>query len=266
MPVRTINYTGRKHLRHEDARITLREDKDGHAFDASLHLEKYDLPDGSRVYVEAYRQTRYMRFDFGRIGAIHDPDDRHLTDLDSIDGVLFRVKVVTDFDPHGLLLAEADQIRPKRSTDSDENQIPLLPVVSDSNMGEEIWRLVFEDQQTVVKINSGLGDWRAIARDPVFVSLVYPCVFRIVLERILSQQEKDYEPEDMDDWRSRWIRFATNLPGVSDPPGDIEDEASIEGWIDNAVLAFCRRQGKGIRTIFHESYWAGAQGNDTKTT
>ncbi len=254
MPVRTLNYTGRKRIQREHSRIAIREEKGGNVFDAGLNLVDYSLPSDACVFVEAYRQTLYMRFDFGHVGAMSIPVDRRLTDFDSTEGVLFRVKVVTKADPHGLLLAEADQIRPKTSTDEDENRVPLLPVVPDGNMGDEIWHLEFDDQQTLLKVNSGLGDWRALARDPGFVSLVYPALFRAVLSRILHQEDHR-NTEDADDWRSRWLRFAIELPGISNLPSE-EDEDRLDDWIDGAVAAFCRRHN--IRATY-ERYWTGAQ-------
>lgn len=254
MPVRTLNYTNRQRIRREDARITIREEKSGNAFDVGLSLGDYGLPGEARIFVEAYRQSQYMRFDFGQVGAIHIPADRALRDFDSTEGVLFRVKVVTNADPHGLLLAEADQIRPRKSTDEDENRIPLLPVVPDDNMGDEIWRLEFDDQQTLLKVNSQLGDWRALARDLAFLTLVYPSVFRTVLWRILLKEDHR-DIEDTDDWRSRWLKFATGLPGISDPPSE-SDEVKIEDWIDGAASAFCRHHN--VRETYVR-YWTGAQ-------
>lgn len=254
MPVRTLNYTNRQRIRRKDARITIHEDKSGNIFDASLRLSDYTLPGDAHVFVEAYRQTQYMRFDFGQIGEIRIPDDRLLRDFDSAEGVLFRVKVVTATDPHGLLLAEADQIRPRKSTDEDENRIPLLPVVPDDNMGDEIWRLEFDGQETLLKVNSEFGDWQALARDPVFLALVYPSVFRSVLWRILIH-EKHRDTEDGDDWCSRWLRFAISLPGVGDPPAE-NGEDRIDDWIDTAASVFCRRHN--IR-VTYERYWTGAQ-------
>ncbi len=254
MPIRTLNYTNRKRIRREDAQITIREETGIASFDAILDLGDYQLPSDARVFVEAYRQTQYMRFAFGALRAVTNPADRVLHNFDSPEGVLFRVKVVTGTDPHGLLLAEADQIRPRRSTDEDQNRIPLLPVVPDDSLGEEIWRLEFDEQQTLLLINSTLGDWRAVARDHTFLSLIYPSVFRTVLWRVLHI-EKHRDTEDTDDWRSRWLRFAVSLPGVSEPPGD--DHANdLDDWIGTAVNAFCRRHST---LMTFERYWTGAQ-------
>jgi len=254
MPIRTLNYTNRKRIRREDARITVRDKEGRTSFDATLNLDEYQLPSDARVFIEAYRQTQYMRFDFGVASAIIVPANRTLRSFDSAEGVLFRVKVVTKIDPHGLLLAEADQIRPRRSTDEDQNRIPLLPVVPSDSMGDEIWRLEFDDQQTLLLLNSSLGDWRAVARDPVFISLVYPSVFRTVLWRIVHI-EKHQDTEDPDDWRSRWLLFAVSLPGVSDPPGDNEGN-HLDDWIDTAVGAFCRCHSV---LAMYDRYWTGAQ-------
>lgn len=254
MPIRTLNYTNRKRIRREDAQIAIRDDMSGNFFDANLKLTSYKLPVDARVFVEAYRQTQYMRFDFGPASAVRPPDDRHLSSFDSVEGILFRVKVITTADKHGLLVAEADQIRPRRSMNEDDNRIPLLPVVPDENLGDEVWRIEFDDHQTLLKVNSTFGDWRVLAREPAFLSLVYPSVFRTVLGRVLFE-EKHRDTDDEDDWRSCWLRFATGLPGVSDPPAE-GDEDRIEDWIDSAAAAFCQRAN--IRTTW-ERYWTGAQ-------
>ncbi len=235
MPVRTLNYTGRKRIRRGDARIAIREEKGGNVFDAGLSLADYGLSGGARIFVEAYRQTLYMRFDFSQVGAMCIPDDRLLRDFDSAEGVLFRVRVVTSADPHGLLLAEADQIRPRKSIYEDENRISLLPVRPSWDLGDEIWVLEFDTQDTRILINATLGDWHTIAREPFFISLVYPHLLRSILRRILKD-EVWRDTEDMDDWRSRWLHFAVSLPGVSDPPGE-DDEARLDDWIDSAASA-----------------------------
>ena len=131
-----------------------------------------------------------MRFPFGTVSAQHHPDHRILTDFDTMEGILFRVKVISKMDPLGMLLAEADQIIPRKPDDDDQKRTPLLPVVPDGSLGHQVWRVQFDGSQTLLLINSSLGDWHAMSRDQAFVSLVYPAVLReILLPRILIIDE-----------------------------------------------------------------------------
>ena len=256
MPIRTLNYTNRQRILREDVYICVVEERGDARFDAGLRLARYKLPGDARVFVEAYRQAHYMRFDFGQVGAMRSPDDRCLTDFDSVEGVLFRVKVVTPADPRGLLLAEVDQIRSRNSSDEDERRRPLLIPRPSWDLDDEIWTLEYDTQDTRLLINATLGDWRAMARDPVFIALVYPSALRSILWRVLNDEGGWRDTGDASDWRSRWLSFAAGLPGVGDPPNG-EKETQIEDWIDSAASAFCRHHN--IRAIY-EDYWAGEQG------
>ena len=101
-----------------------------------------------------------MRFDFGTVGVLRPPLDRRLTEFDSVEGVLFRVKVIASSEPRGLLIAEADQIRPRQAKDEEDQRVPLLPVVPNRELGDEIFRVEFDSNQTLLKVNDSLGDWR----------------------------------------------------------------------------------------------------------
>ena len=62
---RRFNYTGRIRIRRKDLTICLREQDGILSFDADLSaLVDYELPPESFVFVEAYRQTNWMRFPF----------------------------------------------------------------------------------------------------------------------------------------------------------------------------------------------------------
>src|SRR5262245_39519614 len=113
MPIRRINSTGRKRIQREDARIHVRTGSDGVlAFDATLNLADYGLPADAAVFVEAYRQTSFMRFPHGTVAAPQAPPgvERRLTEFSSCDGLLWRVKVTSTGDRPGLLLAKGDRI------------------------------------------------------------------------------------------------------------------------------------------------------------
>jgi hypothetical protein len=254
MPVRTLNYTNRQRIRREDARISIRETRSGHVFDASLRLTDYGLPGDARVFVEAYRQTQYTRFDFGQVGAMHIPDDRLLQDFDFSEGILFRVKVVTAADPHGLLLAEADQIRPRRSEDADEDKRPLLECQRSRELGNEVWKVDLSGGAPVLLLNANLVNVLALERDPVFTALVAPMALRSIFTAIL-QGERDWDENDLTDWRTQWMHFAGSTLRMPEPP-EWNDETGCEDWIDDASKAFCE---KTSAVDLFNGYWTGAQ-------
>ena len=76
--------------------------------------------------------------------------------------------------------------------------------------------------------------------DPLFAALVLPAALYQILKHIIYV-DKHYDIEDNDDWRSVWLRFASELPLMTKPPG-INDETSIvEDWIVDSVASFSRK-------------------------
>lgn len=238
--IRRLNYTGRKKLLKEDTRIILYE-REGEAalFDVSLNLKKYELPDQASVFVEAYQQTTLMRFNFGVVGHIKSDSDCRLNLFDSIEGILFRVKVTSTSSPQGKLLAEGDKIRFRRPEEQLDERAPLLPV-KPQDIGHEIARVDFSDDPPLLLVNSSVGDWQEIARSSAFAAFVYPQALREILSRIIIIDEHD-DIEDPEDWRSRWLRFATDLPGMSPQPEAQADEGQKWEWIDDAVASFATK-------------------------
>ncbi len=117
-----------------------------------------------------------------------------------------------------------------------KKRIPLLPVVPE-DLKDEICKVSYEGSGPELIINSALGNWRGVARDPVVIALIYPLVLRDVLSRICFI-ENDFDLDDRSDWRTRWCRFAELLPGMDAYPDDVNER---EDWIDKAVASFSRR-------------------------
>lgn len=238
MAIRRINYTNKKRINQKDVKIHVYPSDNGSPiFDANLNLNKYKLPQESKVFVEAYRQTSWMRFDFGEIGNIQSTSNRVLTEFDVPEVIRFRVKVTSADQTNGLLLAEADQIQPSFPEEEEDERFSLLPAKPDEDLQDQVYKLNLDDRP-ILLINSKVGDWRTVARDPVFISLVYPNVLREILNRILYV-EAHFDTDLMSDWRSQWLYFASRLPGVSEPP-DEQQVDKIDDWINEAVSAFCR--------------------------
>jgi hypothetical protein len=236
MTVRTLNYTRRRRISRDKLDFIIFTDNLGqYAFDARIDLEEYKLPTDARIFIEAYRQTHWMRFDFGTVGRIVAPKDRALSIFDNTDGILFRLRVASGHDALGLLLAEADRIPFRAKDEKPKKRIPLLPVVPE-DLRSEICKVSFETRGPELVVNSSLGNWRGVARDPVVVALIYPFVLREILTRICMEDQFDLE--DKADWRSRWCRFVELLPGMTPFPENGDDR---EDWIERAVQAFARR-------------------------
>ena len=249
--IRRFNYTHRIRIRRKDIRILLSQENGQFSFDADLTaLADYDLPPESSVFVEAYRQTNWMRFEFGQVGAITPQKNRDLSQFDSPEGLLFRVKVTPKGDIH-TLLAEADRIPLTGPDESEGERNPLLPV-KPQKLGEEIYRVDFSGGPPILLINSEAGNYADIGHSPAFVSLVYPAVLREILTRVLFVKKHD-DASNPEDWQSQWVRFASLPPGIGDLP-DLEDIDGRTDWIEKAVTAFSKQIQ--TRAKFSE-FWKG---------
>lgn len=238
--IRRFNYTNRVRIRRKDVMITLRNQNGENRFDADLSkLSNYDFPPESLIFLEAYRQTNWMRFEYGRVGALIPPKNLCLAQFGSCEGVLFRIKITAVDDSHRLL-AEADAI-PLVMPDQEEGERePLLPVIPSKELDDEIYRLDFSGDRPVLLINSEVGSYKNIGRSPAFLSLVIPAILREILTRIIII-DKQMEEEDMEDWHSRWIRFIKQFPGIGENPV-IEDNDECSDWIQTAVAVFAKKQ------------------------
>jgi hypothetical protein len=242
MPTKRINSTGRKRILHQDVRITVRTDSNGASiFGADLSLHEYEMPGDSLVFVEAYRQATFMRFPYGTVNRLAPPADpgRRLTEFQTPDAVLFRVKVTSSAEPLGVLLAEGDQIRPVNGDEKPDERVPILPPCP-RDLGQEAWRVEITDDGALLLVNNRLGDWKAVASAPLFRSLVYPAAMRQILWRIYKT-EGATEIDDHTDWRCRWLKFAEGLPGSAPHPVGSEDDSQWEDWISDAVRSFAQQ-------------------------
>jgi len=249
MPIRRINSTGRKKIMREDAQIYIRRDPDGVlAFRARLQLSEYDLPSEARVFVEAYRQTMYMRFEHGTVGEPQPVPGMpvRLTEFSSPEGLHFRVKVTSTGERPGLLLAHADQIRVSNDDEEQPDKRDPLLLLMPADLGEEVWRLDFSSEATgpLLLVNEKLEDWYAAAASWGFRSLVFPVAMRHVLWHVVLIRGTR-NTEDPHDWGSRWLEFACSLPGVGqlpddDPDDDLDPEEWAQ-WIESATESFSRQ-------------------------
>jgi hypothetical protein len=244
--IRRLNFTRRRRLARGDVTVRLSTTADGRArLGASFALEKYGLPLSARVFVEAYRQTSWQRFDYGTVAAPVAAGSTVLQDFGTAQGVRFRVRVVDAAVNGGAprVLALVDDLRPLAPPEG-KGGLSLLPIEWGEFEGHT-WRLeVDEETGPLLRISRKLvPDREAFVGSREFVSLVLPVVLQRVLERALGEAA---DPEDSEDegWAGDWLRLAQALPGVGSPPeraqGSLPSDDE-EDWIDEAVEAFAKK-------------------------
>jgi len=230
--IKRCNYTDRKKILQRHVSIRIKKSNDAISFDAELSkLSNYEFPIGSKVYVEAYRQEIWKRFAYGVIGSIKSPSDRTLNEFNDADSILFRVKVVPN-DGRKTILGEADEVSPD-AEDFQSNQKSLLPVRS-QDLDGEIWRLDYTSNGVILLIENRVG--KGLAADLSFNSLIYPSVFREILTRILII-EKYNDVSDKENWKTKWLLFASSIPGNDSIP-DTEINEECDTWISRVVSSF----------------------------
>lgn len=249
---RKFNYTQRVKIRRRDVNLAVVEDAGALRFDGSINLQDYDLPADAFVFLEAYRQTRWMRFSLGRVGEIlfPPPHDRRLTEFGAGDHILFRVKVTPASGQHQLLAAaQRIPIAAPDSLGGSESLLPVTPV----DLGHELWKLDLSDDHPQLLVNkTAVADWKQLAKSPYFRGLVYPNALRQILTHFLIVLELN-DPT-ADEPSGHWLTFALHLPGVSPLPDSKEQQVD---WIDSVVCAFAKKHD--LKRLFAEFMTEGAK-------
>lgn len=238
--IRTFNYTGRKPIPKEHVQIRLSRTAAEMNFDALLEFKDLRFPESARVFVEAYHQSVYMRFDFGTVGSpkVPAPEERRLVSFYNGSPVNFRVKIVDESGADGKILGVADAIRPQRDDDLSRKN-PLIPVRIVGGMGQEIWRVVWDAKGPIVELNQELpGIKERIIKESRFRSLIMPEVLRTVLAQIVSSSLD--ENEDYTEAAENWFKFAANFYPEK-PPIDDRSITKIQEWVQAVVKSFCEK-------------------------
>jgi len=126
-------------------------------------------------------------------------------------------------------------VRVSERAPDDGARTPLLPVQFSAELDQQPWRISFEADTPVLKLNNRIDGIEKLATtDPLFFALVYPAAVREILTRILLIDQQAAGDDD-EAWASHWLRWASRYTTM--PPPDSEDDAPQ--WIDDVVAAFC---------------------------
>jgi hypothetical protein len=258
--IRRLNFTSRRRIARGDVTVRLTTIADGRArLVAAFDLEKYGLPPSARLFVEAYRQTSWQRFDYGTVADPVAAEPTVLQDFGTAQGVRFRVRVVERTGNGGAprVLALVDDLRPVAPPEG-KGGLSLLPIEWGEFEGHT-WKLeVDEESGPLLRISRKLvPDREAFVGSREFVSLVLP----VVLQRTLGQAvllAGDAEDSADAGWAADWLQLAKGLTGVGPPPeraagASLSDEE--EDWIDDVVEAFSKHHGIAERFA---AWWSTA--------
>jgi len=235
--IRRINHTGRRRILREHVSIIVDDRRKPATFTAQLTLDGFKFHSDARVVVEAYRGGGglWTGYDWGRVSALRKPPTAKLDGFDTVEGLLFRVRVIAVHEPHKIL-GEADKIPFVLAGEAPTKKQPLIKTVP-AELGDLVWDVDFDDDEPVLRVNKALGNWKVVAQDRAFRALVYPAMLREILVRILIV-EKWSGDADAGDWRAKWIKFGRKLaPGYGDA---LDDEKEKWEFVDAAAHAIAR--------------------------
>jgi hypothetical protein len=268
---RVLNFTGRQKIERKDVEISVSDPKYPEPPVISVKLDlnpySYTLPPEGRVFVEAYRQTAWQRFDYGTVANFTGPEDRRLVDFGTSDGVHYRVKIVeasANGEGKARILAQADNLNANR-----ENRArSLLCLYPDPELKDEVWKLVLPDGNDwpQIRVSTELvQDRHALGRSPEFLTLAMPEILRRILQAAIQEDR----PEDDDEWnlpRGQWLRMALGIVKEKDLPEGIDgsegDLDRRDDWVDRVVTRFCRehRLDRSFRKWWNEDLGSGSRG------
>ncbi|MDE2723335.1 MAG: hypothetical protein OXI59_08165 [Gemmatimonadota bacterium] len=227
---RTFNYTERQRILHRHVDIKyVGEDVSPPKIEISLDLSSYDLPQDANVYVEAFRRNAYMRFHWGQVGnALNPGADVELTESGLDSAAAFRVKVIGVNESAGLILAQTSPIRIARGNET------ILLLNTSENMGDEIWRLEFDEQFVTLIVNPQLEGIQDQLRSVSWLSaVILTAAIRQILEQMCSTEESGA-------WADDWEKFVATLTSRPMPQHDAAEQTA---WIDAVVSSFSARHG-----------------------
>jgi hypothetical protein len=246
---RTFNFTNRIRIAREHISIQVDDAKAGGSpvFRTRLALDGYEFAASDLVYLEAYRNTEWQRYELGTIGALKVTASIAMTEFASVEGVRFRLKVVSaekTTSGDKLIRGQAENIRPELSGATES----LLPLIPDQSLVTELWRLQLDDHTgpTVHVSVSLVPDRYAFARSSEFLTLAMPVIVRRILEWAVSEPDFDWAGQWHVHPRALWLRSSMELlgqeeiPGFLGEPSDQQDDER-DAWVDDAVAAFCRQ-------------------------
>lgn len=251
--IRRFEWVDKKDLPRKNIDLTFNRNQQDKvtSIDIDLDLEELDVPSEGKIHVEAYYRAEYERFSLGKVSEFNGPKELELDNVGYSESTKVRVMITRE---NHSLARLATGITPSSSPGRDS----IMPVAP-RDLGQELWKVDFDEDPPLLKINEKIDGIQGIATsDPMFIMSVYPSVMRQILNRIIFVEDID-DPEDYSSpWQQEWLIFARNchqdnrIPESLDSEGDEGDRYELLQWIDDAVEGFTENLGGEWRNLKQE--------------
>jgi len=250
MASRNFNYTGRMLIAQEciDARMSeihLKAPLLEIEFNWELKPALMGISPRAKVYVDAWKDMSFMRFDYGFFGDTKPPDNVSLSELDSWSSADFIVRIVDN----GSLLAASKKHTVSLAQPDLKSRRSLI-IAAYEDLGERPWRLdVYEDIEMPRLVfnekwwNEASVSGRPLSDDSKIMGMIMPSVLEGMLNYLIIGMKSDlHRWYDDPSWKGAWIRFARSLLPNILPPNYEEDETGepeflrdASSWISDVV-------------------------------
>jgi hypothetical protein len=247
--IRKYNYTKRIKLHKNQVSINLNFNNKIKEFEAQFDFKDLSLPDNSKIFIEPYYKTNYMRFDFGTIKEPTSPSNTTLYNFPGLDQISFRVKIVDVSKTRGRILAVINGIEPSNIEEQPADKQSIL-IVRYVDLGQKLFNLDIDEAETfpLLEINSKIKSATEIIRKDVFISTIYPSVIRQIASEIVNDKTNWDISDEV--WQGYWLKYFKKVIGVTIERPISEDDLSIKKeWIDEIVNSFCNH--KKVRNRFN---------------
>ena len=245
-----FNYTKRDKIRLEDIEVKTAKGKSPLTVflkvDFSRYLDKGTLKAEDLVVLEAHRRTKASRQPLGTVGSMPSSQKVEFVEFPNDENVLFRLRVIEPVTR--LVKGMAKRITPANKPEEKGPMDSIIQVAladPEDGLGERLWKVAFEGVSLPTVLLSGkrFATPEASQTAP-FQALVWPEILQEIL--LYAFVVRAFDPPS---WKSKWISFAEEVLGVSDPPAptDAPDDTQqlpqyfrdVYRWIDEVVRAFC---------------------------
>jgi hypothetical protein len=223
---RRFNYTSRQKIRMDSISIIVANLGDPEVnFSCDVNLNQYAFPAGAAIYVDVNRGSyAFRRFSMGTVGSPLRISNQPLPEFSSYPAITFYVSVVDSRDGYKNILGKSTAISLPRTAGGSETA-PLLEVSYRQNM-KQLWKLDFDSDRPILQVRNEIDAEGIIKHNHLFRTAVFPAVLKEILVRYLIIEHGTIDEDDDESDRSRWIRFAKEVCGVTEI-GEEDDEDEV---------------------------------------